>query len=98
MQNLVIGGGETGSITIDAGTGGITLSDAVTLSSVAAGSTDTVLTLSSGSVIESRSIDARVWGSALVGATGTPSTGQAAYWSDANTLPAGNFLSTARGA
>ena len=96
-KNLTIGGTTTGTVILDSGTGGITLSDATTLSSVAGGSTNTVLTLGGTNVIESRSIDSRVWGSTLTDASGTPTNGQAVYWSDANTLAAENYLSTTRG-
>ncbi|HZD43339.1 MAG TPA: hypothetical protein VE134_04705, partial [Methanomicrobiales archaeon] len=96
MQALTIGGSETGAITLDAGAGGITLSDAVTLSSVGSGSTNTVLILSGTNVIQSQAIDSRVWGSSsLVDGTGNPN--QVAYWSDSNTIAGEDYLLTSQG-
>ncbi|MCR4330072.1 MAG: hypothetical protein NUV65_06030, partial [Candidatus Roizmanbacteria bacterium] len=56
----------------------------VRLDSLAAGSTDSVITESSG-VLQKRTIDSRVWGSSLLDYSGT-NTNYVPYFSDANTL------------
>ncbi|MGW8181706.1 MAG: hypothetical protein ACWGQW_23490, partial [bacterium] len=82
---------------LDAAVGGITLSDAVTLSSVAGGGDNSVLILGSDGTIQQDEIDSRVWGSTLVDASGTPSGGQIAYWSDQNTLLGADYITTSQG-
>jgi len=56
------------------------------VSTLAAGSTDTVVTHNAG-VLQTRNIDSRVWGSTLVDGSGTAN--YVARWSDANTLTTG---------
>jgi len=68
----------------------------VTLDSLAAGATDTVITHASG-VLQARTIDSRVWsGGGLVGGTG--SAGQVTFWQDASTITGNNsfFWSSAQ--
>ncbi len=73
---------------------GITSSGDITFSGMGAGSTDTVITASTG-LLQTRTIDSRVWGSSLIDGTGT--TGYSAYWTDANTLGAEQYVSVTRG-
>ena len=61
---------------------------------LAGGATNTVVTHASG-VLQTQTIDSRVWGSSL--ADGTGQAGYAAYWSDANTLTNEQYLSVTRG-
>ncbi|MEX0896172.1 MAG: hypothetical protein WDZ94_04555, partial [Patescibacteria group bacterium] len=70
-------------------------SGALQLDTLASGSTDTVLTHSSG-VVQQRTIDSRVWSpSSLVDGSGT--AGHVSYWSSTNSLSSEQFLSTVRG-
>lgn len=81
----------TGSI--DAATG-ITSSGNITFSGLAAGTTDSVIIQNAG-LLQTRTIDSRVWGSSLVDGSGT--SNYVTYWSDANTLAAEQYLNVTRG-
>ena len=69
----------------------------ITFSGLGTGTDDTVVIANGSGQLTTDEIDSRVWGTTLTDATGTPTVGQAAYWSDANTLAAENYLSTSRG-
>jgi len=58
----------------------------ISVPSIAAGSTDTVIIRTATNELATRTIDNRVWGSTLVDASGTPVANQVPYWTDANTL------------
>ncbi len=69
--------------------------DNLVVGTLGAGSTDTVVTHSSGT-LQTRSIDTRVWGTSLVDGSGT--NGYNAYWSpDSNTLAAEQYVNVTRG-
>lgn len=61
----------------------VVIDSTLTVSTLAAGATDTVVTHSTG-LLQTRSIDSRVWGSTLVDGSGA--VAQVTYWSDANTI------------
>lgn len=58
----------------------------ISVPSIGAGSTDTVIIRTATNTLATRTIDSRVWGSTLVDASGTPVANQVPYWTDANTL------------
>ena len=58
----------------------------ISVPSIAAGTTDTVIIRTATNELATRTIDTRVWGSTLVDASGTPVANQVPYWTDANTL------------
>ena len=93
-NNALRAGGIANAVTIDS-SGNLIVAGTTTLSTIGAGATNNVLTLSAGSIVESRSIDSRVWGTSLVDGTG--SSNQVAYWSDGNTIAGENYLSSSRG-
>lgn len=51
---------------------------------LSAGTTDTVLILSAGSGVQTRTADSRIWGSTLVDGSGSAT--RVAFWSDTNTV------------
>ena len=69
----------------------------VTISGLSASTTSDSVIVEESGALKSRTIDSRVWGSSLVDLTGTPASGYAVYWSDANTLAAEQYLSVSRG-
>ena len=83
----------SGNLTIDSAGGTVTVDDnltvtgaTVTLSSVPAGTDNTVLVLNSSNQVVTDEIDPRVWGTTLIDGSGTLTAGRVPYVSDANTL------------
>lgn len=74
---------------------GITSSGTISFTGLGTGTDDTVLILNASNQVTTDEIDSRVWGTSLVDGSGT--TNYSAYWSDANTLTAEQFVSVARG-
>ena len=58
----------------------------LTVTNIAAGTDNTVVVVGSGNELVTDEIDSRVWGSGLVGTTGTPVNNQLAIFTDANTV------------
>lgn len=67
------------------GTDTLKTDDNLVVGTLGTGATNTVITHSSGT-LQSRSIDARVWGSSLVDGSGT--TNRVAYWTDGESIAA----------
>ena len=88
-----------GTLTITGGaiTGatGITSSGTITFTGLSGDTDNTILILNSSNQIATREIDSHVWGGALIDGSGT--AGYVAYWSDADTLTAEQYLSVSRG-
>jgi hypothetical protein len=74
---VTLGDASGDSVTINGAT--------ISLPNVAAGTDDTVL-IYNGSTVVTDEIDNRVWGSTLVGTTGTPTAGHIPYFTNANTV------------
>ena len=77
------------------GATGITSSGTITFSGLSGDTDDTILILNSSNQVATREIDSHVWGGALIDGSGTAD--YAAYWSDADTLTAEQYLSVSRG-
>jgi hypothetical protein len=77
------------SYTLDV-TGTARISSALHLTSISAGTDNTVLILNSSGQVLTDEIDSRVWGSSLVDGSGTAN--RATYWSDANTVAASSIV------
>jgi hypothetical protein len=73
----------------------LTLAGTLNIGSIAGGTTDSVIVREAGGDLTARTVDSRIWGSSLVDGSGT--TDYVAYWSDANTIAAEQYLATSRG-
>jgi len=72
-------------------TNALTVNGTATIGTLNVGATDTVVTHSAG-LLQTRTIDSRVWGSSLVDGSGT--INYVARWSDANTVGIGTLYDT----
>ena len=77
------------------GATGITSSGTITFSGLSGDTDDTILILNSSNQVATREIDSHVWGGSLIDGSGTAD--YVAYWSDADTLTAEQYLSVTRG-